>query len=77
MELSYVTSSKIDLHMIRAIQDLSRAQVIGYDTEKQTIQPYIEAHIMTRSLIKFETMDLLIKLPQQCTLSQVIIRLMF
>lgn len=44
---------------------------LGEDAALLPVQPRPEAHIMTRHLIKFDTMHMLIQLPPALTLAQV------
>ena len=53
------------------MKDLSDASIISYDSETKTITPNTEAHIMTKHIVSFKTMVLLMDLPSLCTLDQV------
>jgi len=45
---------------------------VTFDAESESVQSKAEAHIMTRGMIKFETMKLLINIPHNATLPQVV-----
>ena len=55
----------------RAIGDLAGAGVIGFDEGSKQIAAHPEALIMTRSMVKFHTMELLVKMPAAATIAQV------
>lgn len=57
----------------RAVEDLSEAKIVVFDSasEEKTISPEAEAHIMTRHLVTFKTMCLLMSLPKTCNISKV------
>ena len=63
------------LFNFRAIRGLAAAGIIQYNevapADEQSIVPNAEAHIMTRNLIKFETAELLTKIPAQAGIAQV------
>ncbi len=44
---------------------------MALDEQEEGVSPCVEAHVMTRSLVKFETMKLLLSLPPSCSVAQV------
>ena len=50
----------------RALSDLSMANIIKYDCASHTVESLAEAHIMTRHMITFKSMVLMMKLPRDC-----------
>ena len=57
---------------IRTLSDLAVANIIQYETSTHQIQPLTEAFIMTRHMIKFKSMVLMMKLPKDCDISLLI-----
>jgi len=57
---------------IKAVSDLSKEDIVNFDQATKTVSSRPETHIMARSMISFNTMVLLMKLPLDCTLSQFI-----
>ena len=51
--------------------NLSSAGIVKFDEMEQTVTPLPESNIMTRSMIKFETMKLLMSLDPQCGIEMV------
>ena len=65
----------------RAIKDLANAGIIDYEETPTTtnattasIVTHAEAHIMTRNLIKFPTMELITKISGHATIAQVTVK---
>ena len=54
-----------------SVKNLADASIINYDPDTKTITPNTEAHIMTKHIVSFKTMVLLMDLPSLCTLDQV------
>ena len=54
-----------------AIKQLADAEIVEYDSATTTVSPRPEAHHMTRHMIKFNTMVLLMRLPLNCDLKVV------
>jgi hypothetical protein len=52
--------------LYRALSNLSNAKIIQFDPITQVINALPEAHIMTKHMIKFNTMVLLMRLPHNC-----------
>jgi hypothetical protein len=65
---SYFSTSSLFFlfYYIRTLRDLAVANIIQYETATHQIQPLSEANIMTRHMIKFKSMVLMMKLPKDC-----------
>lgn len=61
----HILFSKFFRH-IRTLSDLAVANIIQYETATHQIQPLSEAYIMTRHMVKFKSMVLMMKLPKDC-----------
>jgi hypothetical protein len=55
-----------------ALGDLTRAGVIQFDAASQRITANAEASVMTRNLIRFPTMERLVRIPAQCSIQEVL-----
>jgi ATP-dependent DNA helicase HFM1/MER3 len=51
---------------VRAVTDLAAAKIVEYDPATLAIAPLVEAHIMTRHMVRFSTMVQLMQLPRDC-----------
>lgn len=54
-----------------AIGDLAGAGIIGFDQASKQITAHPEALIMTRSMVRFQTMEMLVQVPATATIPQV------
>lgn len=61
---------------IRTVTDLASSRIVDFDATSQRIEPKLEAHIMSRQMIKFNTMVLIMGLPRDCNLPAVRLHLL-
>ena len=59
----------------KTITDLADAMLVKFDEDSHTVEPYPEAHIMTRHMIKFGTMKVLMELFDQNDIASLLLAL--
>lgn len=67
--------SLIEDMAIRSVEQLAAAQVVQYDTVNKNIIANPEAHIMSRHIVTFKTMEALLALPRTCSLPALLVSL--
>ena len=60
---------------IRAVNDLAREKIVTFDASSLAIEPLEEAHNMTKHMIKFSTMCMLMNLKPDCNQQELLVEL--